>query len=325
VPNPASEFSSGVQPDKPHHRKRRRGVALLPSLFTLGNCLSGFASLSYAAQGHGAGGNPLFTAHFIVAGYFIFLAMIFDLFDGFVARLTRTTSDFGAELDSLADMVSFGVAPAFLSIHLIGQLMRNQSLNFPTPLSDDQWMRLFWVVAGIYVACTALRLARFNVVHQADILSHLSFRGLPSPGAAAVVAGSVIFFEVLKLPPPDAHTPRIIIGMIPFNVSPHVKSMLEIYFPYVLPMVLLFAGLLMVSRFSYAHLVNRFLRGRKRFRTLVGFVILVALVLWEPQITILLGIYVYALSAPVIWLYGLLMRKNKAAAPPRLPAGSDHR
>jgi CDP-diacylglycerol---serine O-phosphatidyltransferase len=308
-------LSSNLPPGKPPGRKRRRGVALLPSLFTLGNCLSGFASLSYAAEGHG-NGNPAFTGHFIVAGYFIFLAMIFDMFDGFVARLTRTTSDFGAELDSLADMVSFGVAPAFLSIHLIGQLMRNQSLNFPTPLSDDQWMRLFWVIAGIYVACTALRLARFNVVTKSDVSSHMSFRGLPSPGAAAVVAGSVIFFEVLKLPPADSHTPRIIIGMIPFNVSPHVKTMLEVYFPNVLPAVLLFAGLLMVSRFSYAHLINRFLRGRKRFRTLVGFVILVGLVGWEPQITILLGIYLYALSAPALWIYGLISNKKRAAALP---------
>jgi CDP-diacylglycerol---serine O-phosphatidyltransferase len=316
LPEPQEQLPSAAAA-KPPGRKRRRGVALLPSLFTLGNCLSGFASVSYAAQGHDGDGSPVFAVHFVVAGYFIFLAMVFDMFDGFVARLTRSTSEFGAELDSLADMVSFGVAPAFLSIRLIGELMRTPGptgidyLHFPAPLSDDQWMRAFWVIAGVYVACTALRLARFNVVHQADIQSHMSFRGMPSPAAAAVVAGSVVFFQALQDPS---------LQRIPFNVSPKMKEMLTVYFPYVLPAVLLLAGLLMVSRFSYSHLVNRFLRGRKKFRTLVGFVILVALVLWEPQITILLGIYVYALSAPAAWVFALIAGRNKTAAAAPAPA-----
>ena len=309
-------------PGKLLGRKRRRGVALLPSLFTLGNCLSGFASLSYAASGGGPSSNPVFSPHFTQAGNFIFLAMVFDMFDGFVARLTRSTSDFGAELDSLADMVSFGIAPAFLSMQLIGELLRHQGPNGhdylaypPLPFSDDQWLRLFWVIAGIYVSCTALRLARFNVLNQADVMSHQTFRGMPSPAAAALVAGSVIFFEALKAP---AAEPSSFIQNIPFNVTPNLKAMLEVYVPYALPVVLLIAGLLMVSRFSYAHLVNRFLRGRKKFRRLVGFVILVMLVLWEPQITIVLGIYVYALSAPAVWLFRVLTGKNKTAAPPPL-------
>ena len=91
-----------------------------------------------------------------------------------------------------------------------------------------------------------------------------------------------------------------------------MKEALTVYFPYVLPAVLLIAGLLMVSRFSYTHLVNRFLRGRKKFRTLVGFVMLV---MWEPQITILLGIYLYALSAPVLWLFALLTGRGQVPAP----------
>jgi CDP-diacylglycerol---serine O-phosphatidyltransferase len=330
----AEPYLSSVSPPelgKPG-RRRRRGIAVLPALFTLGNCLAGFASLSYAAQGGGNSGVPtgasgVYSAHFVIAGYFIFLAMLFDMFDGFVARLTRSMSDFGAELDSLADMVSFGIAPAFLSIHLIGQLLHSQGptgrdyLYYPTPLSDDQWLRLFWVIAGIYVACTALRLARFNVVHQADVLSHMTFRGLPSPAAAALVAGSVIFFEVLKLPPVEVGKVPPMIERIPFNVSGDVKKMLEVYFPYVLPVVLLFAGLLMVSRFSYSHLINRFLRGRKKFRTLVGFLILVMLMMWEPQITILLGIYVYALSAPVMWLFRLVTGKGRAAVADAKAAG----
>jgi CDP-diacylglycerol--serine O-phosphatidyltransferase len=288
-------------------RRRRRGVSLIPALFTLGNLLCGFASLNYASRGTAPADDPVFSLHFAVAGYFIFLAMVFDMFDGFVARLTRTASDFGAELDSLADMVSFGIAPAFLSVRLIGELLYNLSpssgreyLFFPMPFSDDAWIRLFWIIAGIYVSCTALRLARFNVIHNKESASHVSFRGMPSPGAAAIVAGSVIFFESLGLS-----------SKIPFNITPQMRETLKTGVPYLLPVVLLIAALLMVSQFSYAHLINRFLRGRKKFRTLVGFFLLVMLVVWEPQITVLLGIYLYALSAPVSSFYGLITGKGK--------------
>lgn len=289
-------------------RKRRRGIALLPSLFTLGNCLSGFASLNYASLPAEFGDNPVFSPHFRTAGYFIFLAMVFDLFDGFVARLTRSASDFGAELDSLADMVSFGIAPAYLSIHLIGELKGNGYLSIPGPFQDDDWLRLFWIIAGIYVACTALRLARFNMFLRHDVLSHMSFRGLPSPGAAALVAGTVVFFVSLGL----RHHYF-------FNVSPQMQAGMRQVFPYILPVVLLIAALLMVSRFVYAHLINRFLRGRKRFRTVVGFLLLVMLIAWEPQISVLLGVYIYVLSAPASWLYRLMTGKKDIPAVPPPP------
>jgi CDP-diacylglycerol---serine O-phosphatidyltransferase len=232
----------------------------------------------------------------------IFLAMIFDMFDGFVARLTRSTSDFGAELDSLADMVSFGIAPAFLSVHLIAELLGHDYLSFPTPFSDSEWLRLFWVIAGIYVSCTALRLARFNVITLPDVYSHLYFRGLPSPGAAALVAGSVIFFEFLG---PNS--------TFPFHVTQDVRNGLKIFFPYVLPVMLLVSALLMVSRFSYVHLVNRVMRRRKRFRVLVGVFLVGMVILWQPQIAILLGIYLYAFSAPLMSIYGTIRGKKSPA------------
>jgi CDP-diacylglycerol--serine O-phosphatidyltransferase len=225
--------------------------------------------------------------------------MLFDMFDGFVARLTRSASDFGAELDSLADMVSFGVAPAFLTIRLVTDLLYKIKLApgvkpfEPGPLSDDVWGRLFWIIAAIYVSCTALRLARFNVINKHEISSHMNFRGMPSPGAAAIVASTIIFFETL-------YAPR---HVIPFNVSEPVRELLKTFFPYLLPVVLLIAALLMVSRFSYAHLINRFLRGRKKFRELVFYLIILMFILWQPQISTLIAIYTYALSAPVVWLF----------------------
>jgi CDP-diacylglycerol--serine O-phosphatidyltransferase len=305
----------------PKLRKRRRGVAMLPSLFTLGNCLAGFASINYAARGiSGAGPEaPLqqFASNYAIAGYFIFLAMVFDMFDGFVARLTRSASDFGAELDSLADMVSFGLAPAFLSIHLIGSLLgmpnpaspagREFLAALPGPFSDDVWRRLFWVIAAVYVSCTALRLARFNVINKHDVLSHMSFRGMPSPGAAAVVASTVIFFEGLRT---DHHH-------LPFNVPADVKNGLLTVFPYLVPVVLLIAALLMVSRFAYTHLINRFLRGRKSFRKLVVALLIGMVILFEPQLSAILAIYLYAMSAPIGWLFRVVTGKKPAGAAPQ--------
>jgi len=288
-------------------------VALLPALFTLGNCLSGFAALNYASRDAAPGEDSVFAGHFAIAGALIFLAMVFDMFDGFVARLTRSTSDFGAELDSLADMVSFGIAPAFLSVHLIAELLNTQGpaghdyLSFPTPFSDSAWLRLFWVIAGIYVSCTALRLARFNVITLPDVYSHMYFRGLPSPGAAALVAGSVVFFEFLG---PNS--------TFPFHVTEDVRNGLKIFFPYVLPVMLLVSALLMVSRFSYVHLVNRVMRRRKRFRVLVGVFLVGMVIVWEPQIAILLGIYLYAFSAPLMSIY----RKIGGKKSPALMLGS---
>jgi CDP-diacylglycerol---serine O-phosphatidyltransferase len=289
----------------PALRKRRRGVSLLPSLFTLGNCLCGFAAINYASLG-----DSVFSKYFLWAGYFIFLAMVFDMFDGFVARLTRSTSDFGKELDSLADVISFGVAPAFLAVRLMGQQMMNQGptgrdyLSIPAPFSDSAGSRLFWVIACIYVSCTALRLARFNVITQPDVLSHMYFRGLPSPAAAAIVAGSVVFFEQLA---PD--------NSVPFHVPLVIRHYLTVVAPYFLPPMLLFSALLMVSHFSYVHLINRFLRGRKRFRKLVGIFLLAMVMLWQPQITIMLGIYLYAISAPLMSLYRATRKKSLPAAP----------
>jgi CDP-diacylglycerol--serine O-phosphatidyltransferase len=326
--NPDAVFGAHVPPTiaappppslGPKLRKRRRGVAILPSLFTLGNCLAGFASINYAARGGNLSGPEagatLLGSNYAVAGYFIFLAMLFDMFDGFVARLTRSASDFGAELDSLADMVSFGLAPAFLSLSLIGSLMGatnasgKEFLALPGPFSDDAWRRLFWVIAAIYVSCTALRLARFNVINKHDVGSHMSFRGMPSPGAAAVVAATVIFFESLLLPA-DRHR-------IPFNVSDPVKEWLTTVFPYLLPVVLLTAALLMVSRFAYTHLINRFLRGRRKFRNLVAIFLVGMLVVWQPQISAIVAIYLYAVSAPLGWL--LRTMTGRKAVPASLP------
>ena len=156
-----------AQPAKdPARWTGRKGIYLLPNLFTTGALFSGFYAIVASMNG-----DP------VNAGIAIFISMILDGMDGRVARLTNTQSDFGAEYDSLADMVSFGVAPALVA--------------FTWALQDLG--KLGWVAAFIYVAGAALRLARFNT--QIGVADKNYFTGLASPAAAAMVAGSVWVFS----------------------------------------------------------------------------------------------------------------------------------
>ena len=293
-------------------RRKRRGLGVVPTFFTLGNCLCGFTAICFAARGNDRVFPDIDFTYYSLAGYLIFVAMLFDMLDGFMARLTHSSSDFGAELDSMADMVSFGIAPAFLALRVIGDFMAPLAIDpvsgpvtrphvaWPGPLSSDAWMRLFWFIGAIYVCCTALRLARFNVMNKHEVESHMNFRGLPSPGAAAVVAATIVFFKSLF-----GET-----RFIWFNVPPRVVEIMREVFPYFIPFILLVAALLMVSRFAYAHLVNRFLRGRRRFSYVARLVIVILLLAWQPQLTVLTAIYLYAMSAPTLWLWRLLIGKR---------------
>lgn len=146
----------------PPRRPFRRGAAILPSLFTIGNLFLGFWAMVRTIHGQYAEAAPL-----------IFWAILLDVLDGRIARMTGTTSEFGAELDSLADVVSFGVAPALLAY----------SWGFAT------LPRVGWLVAFLFVACGTLRLARFNV--QKSSVDGRYFVGLPIPAAAAPVAALV--------------------------------------------------------------------------------------------------------------------------------------
>ena len=146
-------------------------VYILPNLFTTASLFCGFYAILAVIDGSG---------NFSFAAALIFVAMIFDGCDGRVARLTRTESEFGVQYDSLADLISFGVAPAIV--------IYQWALHYAAiePMYPD---KLGWLTAFIYTACTALRLARFNV--QVGITDKAVFIGLPSPSAAAIVAGFV--------------------------------------------------------------------------------------------------------------------------------------
>ena len=149
----------------PGMRRARRGVYLLPSMLTMANMFCGYACIVYAMRGE-----------FATAAPFIGFAIVLDMLDGRVARLTGTTSEFGVEFDSLADVISFGVAPAILAF--------TWGLE---PLG-----RVGWAAGFLFVAAAAVRLARFNI--QAATQDKKYFAGLPSPAAAAVPAATVFFY-----------------------------------------------------------------------------------------------------------------------------------
>lgn len=156
-----SESSSSLD----RRESLRKGVYLLPNLFTTGTLFAGFYGIISTMNGG-----------YYVAAWFILISAIFDVLDGKVARLTGTTSRFGVEYDSLADLVAFGVAP--------GLLMYSWALK--------PFGKLGWLAAFLYVVCGALRLARFNV--QVDTVESKRFLGLPIPAAASMVASCVLLF-----------------------------------------------------------------------------------------------------------------------------------
>jgi CDP-diacylglycerol--serine O-phosphatidyltransferase len=160
-----------TEPETSAEPRRRRGVYLLPNLFTTACLFAGFYAILAAIKGH-----------FETAAVAIFVAMLMDGLDGRVARLTNTQSNFGAEYDSLSDMVSFGVAPALVM--------------YLWALSDLG--KIGWMAAFIYAAAAALRLARFNT--QIGIADKRFFQGLPSPSAAAVLAAGVWLGATQEVP-----------------------------------------------------------------------------------------------------------------------------
>ncbi len=165
---------------KTSHKRFRRGIFLLPSLFTLASMLAGFYSIVEIVQYYTLQ-NINSVEH---ACYALFAAMLLDSLDGRVARMTATQSDFGAELDSLSDLVSFGLAPALLVYY---------SMLY-------ELGRLGWLVCFIFAACVALRLARFN--SQDENINHRYFRGLSSPIGAGVVSSCILIlarYDLLSL------------------------------------------------------------------------------------------------------------------------------
>ncbi|MFH0939505.1 MAG: CDP-diacylglycerol--serine O-phosphatidyltransferase [Planctomycetota bacterium] len=229
------------------------GVHPIPTLVTLGNLLCGFAAIVLAMRCSNPPANFYnFNPNDCLrwASFLIFAAMIFDVMDGKIARWTKSASKFGMEMDSLADIISFGVAPAVLVKAMIDQELR---IANSFPMLD----RYIWPMLAIYVSCAALRLARYNVESQTGHRDF--FFGIPSPGAAGCAASLVILIL-----PGDHH---VNIARLQEQMNALDEWRASIYTPvlYAMPFIMLALGVLMVSRVHYPHIGDILLRGRKSF------------------------------------------------------------
>ena len=230
---------------------RRKGIYLLPNLFTTGALFAGFYAVIAAMRGD-----------FESAPIAILAAMLLDGLDGRIARLTHTQSKFGAEYDSLSDMVSFGVGPALVMFSFaLGTLGK-----------------LGWSAAFIYVACAALRLARFNT--QIDTADKNYFTGLASPSAACIIVSAVWVCNNLGW----------------------VGVQLPVELAIVLALLTATVGLLMIANFPYYSFKGIDFHGRVPFVVMIAVVLVFGLVTLDPPLVLLISFLGYAASGPVIQL-----------------------
>ena len=243
-----------------------RSVSVLPTLVTMGNLLAGVLALSYLLDAAAETDTARRDALWSRAAWMVFLGMFCDALDGRIARMTRTTSAFGAQLDSLADIVTFGVVPAML-----GKALLTATFPMVSP-------RLLVALCVVYVVGAALRLARYNVEsarvsHEGEGHVTMVFRGIPSPAAAGVLASLVLLWTEYD-----------------------VRS-LDWVVLFVTPLL----GVLMISRLPYPHLVNRFLEGRRPLPTVVVVIVVIFFGAVFFQETIAAAFFAYAVSGVVLY------------------------
>lgn len=281
-------------------RRREKAFALLPTMLTLGNAVCGFGAITLLARVApsldvaGTGGPPPYdpTEQMVWAAKLIFLGMLFDALDGSAARLTNQTSEFGAMLDSLCDVVTFGVAPAFMMLKLTDP--RNSLMETPFPSPVNYSIDFLWTIATLYMACGILRLARFNVETDEED-SHDGFSGLPIPAAAAVIASFPIGLKTLKslLDPIDDAG----------NVSSSwIGPIAEVLLPtlaVILPFITLATAMLMVSRIPYPHIFNQILKGNQGRVQLLQLVFTLALVFQVRGMAVPLIFCWFAFGGPI--------------------------
>jgi CDP-diacylglycerol--serine O-phosphatidyltransferase len=273
--------------------RKIRTIAVLPTLFTLGNLICGFFSIVVASRVEAPVGTDLPTSqriqitsqlrfdkddpthNIMLSGWLIFLAMVFDALDGHVARLSRTSSEFGAQLDSLCDVVTFGVAPGFLLVKMVPEF----AYLHPGAI---------WIIAAVFPACAAMRLARFNAETSEDD-DHLHFSGLPSPAAAASIAGFAILFYTTRIASQEEGKEWL--------------ADVDRFVQHALPFFSLLVAALMVSRIPYPHIVNQIFRGQRSFGHLVGlvFALLAIMLVRGYAVPILCVLFVLVPPVKYIW------------------------
>ncbi len=257
-------------------RRVKYWYKMIPTSLTLGNSLCGFGAILYTLNAYAPEQGEEISELLAVSAWLIIGAMIFDMLDGWTARTLKAISPHGLQMDSLADMVTFGVAPAVV----VAVMAHTNELA---------WLpyRWVWALCAVYLGCTALRLALYNV-NVADEVTTVDFRGLPSPGAAAAVSSVVILYSH-----PGYEDSYILTAeLLPFYAA--------------------VLGILMVSSIPYLH-IGHWL-GSKRKNKLKIFIVIIFFILfsWKSRIIAAFAINLYVLSGPIFLLVSRITGKVAA-------------
>ncbi|MFW5858564.1 MAG: CDP-alcohol phosphatidyltransferase family protein [Planctomycetota bacterium] len=262
-------------------RRRLRDYPVLPTILTAGNLASGVTAILCAMSAHGEAG-LLFHG-----GVLIFAAMVFDMFDGKVARLTGTDSEFGAELDSIADIVSFGVAPAMLLHRIV--------LGGPPDLVLGEGERWIWFLSVFFVVMAAIRLARYNVEH--DDQAQRFFQGLPSPGAAAALSAWAMLYSWFT-----TSQLRWDRSFLATEWGMRLETF-EYGARWIMMVLALAMALLMVSRLPFIHVGNVLLSGRLSLGRLIALFLLIGLLIIQPLYLLVVLTTLYIVVGCVVALF----------------------
>jgi len=295
---PSEQKSPPGRLELPERPRRLVAVSLLPALMTLGNLSCGFLAIFccllavraeysqvYAVQPRVF--HPrleqLFPTHIAAGAYLIVLALIFDALDGRLARMTRRTSEFGAQLDSLSDIVSFGIAPMALYVTMLLRPIVGGPPDEPD--ASRLQFRVGLVCSLAYISCAAIRLARYNAENVRAEAAQRAFQGLPSPGAAAAVVALLALHEHLR--------------SIQFNgIGIDWASLSR----WGIALTALAVGLLMISRLDYIHVFNVYFQRRRSPTHLVFLVIILGLAWRWFELLLVSLAFAYVLSGIVRYL-----------------------
>jgi len=253
--------------------QKKSGLVFVPTLLTLGNGVCGLGSISMATLGPDELGE---TTAILCAGVFIFVGMTFDGLDGYVARLLKQTSQFGAELDSLCDAITFTVAPVFIMLSL----------------TDVFPLRFLWGIGVLFMLCGLLRLARFNVELAPDD-EHEWFRGLPTPAAAGTLASFAVALPAGQ---------RLVADTMS-EASRQLGEQMIVFTKYSLPVLTVALAWLMVSRIRYPHIFSQWTRGQWNLFNLVRLIFVAVAVVTVHELALPLVFCYFALGRPVaVWM-----------------------
>ncbi|MDR2941191.1 MAG: CDP-diacylglycerol--serine O-phosphatidyltransferase [Treponema sp.] len=255
----------------------KKGIYIIPSLFTCGNMSFGILSIIMSINDH-------VNDHLVIAAWFLIGALFCDILDGRIARMTKTTSMFGMELDSMSDLVSFGIAPAMMMYMLVLHTMGNIGI----------------AIAVLYVLCCALRLARFNVLaHTGEVHKH--FVGLPTPASAGVII-SFVFCNQLLAPEGVSLNSKTI---------PVLMEFLPTFFK-AMPVVIVALSFLMVSNIPYVSFKKLKWTKIRTIELMAVLIVLIILIVIFPQNVIFIIFTGYAVSGLLIYIPRVIFRKRKS-------------